>query len=304
MELNITTNLNIQIKKNKQILLISYLALFNIFYLYSKSTEWNLDNNFNKKIDKTSCVQTSILFIVSIQLLEVYGQAQTTTFQSCLSLIVGIPHLGSQLATLNRQGSYRFQVYTTNFIIVINIQIVIKSKQTLKLFITQFSCRLILFFCSRQNVCLIHAIMHLLEVITPFSAVLAVTDKISSIILKFITYIRKQAEQFSPQTAIQLQELLKIELQMIIEPMISYFKQLIISHKQQQNKMNKIHQQHQLYKHRILLYMINFSFYKEFFQWIQKFNKMKYLQLVVYKTFDFLKQLYSQELRSLLICND
>lgn len=39
-----------------------------------------------------------------------------------------------------------------------------------------------------------NAVMHLLETITPFSAVLTVTDKVSSIILKFITYIRKEAE--------------------------------------------------------------------------------------------------------------
>jgi len=39
-----------------------------------------------------------------------------------------------------------------------------------------------------------NAVMHLLEAITPFSAVLTVTDKVSSIILKFITYIRKEAE--------------------------------------------------------------------------------------------------------------
>ncbi|CAD8071618.1 unnamed protein product [Paramecium primaurelia] len=58
-----------------------------------------------------------------------------------------------------------------------------------------------------------NAVMHLLEAITPFSTVLTVTDKVSSIILKFITYIRKEAEQFSPQTAISLQELLRIELQ-------------------------------------------------------------------------------------------
>ncbi|CAD8078630.1 unnamed protein product [Paramecium sonneborni] len=58
-----------------------------------------------------------------------------------------------------------------------------------------------------------NVVMHLLENLTPFSAVLTVTDKVSSIILKFITYIRKEAEQFIPQNAIQLQELLRIELQ-------------------------------------------------------------------------------------------
>ncbi|CAD8197440.1 unnamed protein product [Paramecium pentaurelia] len=91
-----------------------------------------------------------------------------------------------------------------------------------------------------------YSIMYLLELMTPLNKILVVNEKVSLIIYQFINYIRKENDQIQSSTAIQLQELIKIQNQNdnkandFLFQIIDHLTKVIIKNEQQKSQIATI----------------------------------------------------------------
>ncbi|CAD8092782.1 unnamed protein product [Paramecium primaurelia] len=92
----------------------------------------------------------------------------------------------------------------------------------------------------------LYSIIYLLELMTPLNKILVVNEKVSLIIYQFINYIRKENEQIQSSTAIQLQELIKIQNQNdnkandFLFQIIDHLTKVIIKNEQQKSQIATI----------------------------------------------------------------